>query len=156
MAVKVKLKGLSEAVETAVARDEETDERAELIRASAEQLVRYQDIALTAMNRFARGWMMRQEQHWEWEEPDLEADPETWPRLAKLLWLFDQAYSAVGACQFNAAVGREQPEWCPECHDGDTTTPKGWRFGVCPLHVPRSCIPPIATGLGLRGWEERA
>lgn len=152
MAVKVKLKGLAEAEETRLAREEETDRRAELMRVAAEQLISYQDIALNALNRFARGWEMRQKHGWTWEAPDLEADPETWPPLAKVLWLLDQANAAVSAAQFLGHF-REQPEWCPSCHPDEQETPKGYRWAVCPLHTPRSCVPPIARALGLKGWE---
>lgn len=126
--------------------EEETDDRAERMKLCAEQLVAHQDAAAELLNRFARGWLMRQEKGWTWEEPDYEADPETWPPLAKVLWLLDRGYSEMSGAQFMVHF-RQSPEFCPNCHP-DEPMPKGYHQAMCSAHNNRTVIGVLARGMG--------
>lgn len=64
--------------------------------------------------RFGRGVSLWQERGWEWEEPDWGSDPETWPPLARLLYLHATLQRIEHDLGFLEAAGAKEPI-CQEC-----------------------------------------
>lgn len=96
--------------------------------------------------RLGKGLRIVTDQQIEWEEPDWSTDPETWPPLAKCLWLFMDASAAASQAQYLSHM-RSQPGWCAPCHEGEER-PKWVRsFYICPNHEPRSVLQAAAHAL---------
>lgn len=64
--------------------------------------------------RFGRGVSLWQERGWEWEEPDWGSDPETWPPLARILYLHKTVLRIEHDLGFLEAAGAKEPI-CQEC-----------------------------------------
>lgn len=91
-------------------------------------------IAFDAMQRFGKGARLWTEKDWQWEEPDWDANPETWPPLAKLLWLHIRAETALSHAQFLSHLVT-QPGWCASCHAGEERPKWARSFYICPDHT---------------------
>jgi hypothetical protein len=104
--------------------------------------------------RLAKGLALKAEKGWQWEEPDWEADPETWAPLARLAWLWERMEVAVeAATMLRHLTGH--PGWCAPCHVGQPM-PEGWSFYRCSLHQPRKLARVRAEALGWAPVEQAA
>jgi len=97
--------------------------------------------------RFSRGFLKYVEKHWEWVEPDWDTDPETWPPLAKLLWLNDRVIQ-LGSQMNWLRHFPGKPGWCGDCHP-DEELPEGWQRVTCLDHLPREGVKTLAQDWGL-------
>lgn len=89
---------------------------------------------VTIAQRYARGAHLWAEKGWQWVTPDWHADPEVWPPLAKLTWLYVQQMVITTHLQL-IKVHLDMPVWCIWCHDGQEK-PEGepWSGGTCWRH----------------------
>jgi len=102
--------------------------------------------ALNALKRLGKGIVLWQEQGWTWEEPEAGSRPEDFPPLAKLLWLFNRAYSHMN--HVGAMEHIHRPWYCRECQDD----PGDWLGGLCDEHIDHvDSVRRWADWLGLRG-----
>lgn len=81
---------------------------------AAAQLLQYREQAIVALRRMGKGLVLWQEKGWQWEEPDWAADPESWPPLARLLYLLHRSQTAMTRANWLRHF-KEHPEWCTEC-----------------------------------------
>ena len=91
-------------------------------------------VTMDAMQRFGKGARLWVEKQWSWEEPDWTASPETWPPLAKILWLHVRATYALSHAQFLRHL-TTQPGWCAGCHPGEERPAWARSFYICPDHI---------------------
>jgi len=99
------------------------------------------------LGRFARGMVLYLGQRWEWEDPEPESDPRTWPPLPRLLWLYDRALLCGNQINWLRHFS-DRPGWCPDCHPGEPRA-SGWWQVVCPDHVTRNGARTLAQDWGL-------
>ena len=172
MAIRAKRLGGAVAEKAPPSQEEEQksleEARAERLAEGVSQLakLRQEHIEITA--RFARGWLKYQEASWEWPEGfdgyvvappsllrhDLESlddwntDPETWPPLVKLAWLYDRLHGLHAQINWLRHFP-DRPNWCSDCHEGKR--PKGWRATICVDHLPRTGVLTVAKDWGVMG-----
>ena len=127
---------------------------AEMRAHGMEQWTEMSAMAMDDLTRFANGWLKYREKGWKWEEPDWDTDPETWPPLAKVMWLYVRSHDAITQAQWLRHM-TAHPGWCRECHDGEDR-PLGWTgtYHVCPRHVSNRCVEHLVGGL-LHEGEKR-
>ena len=116
---------------------EERDEgpnREDLARMGMTQWGEMRAVATDALQRFGKGARLWAEKQWSWEEPDWAASPETWPPLAKLLWLHVRGVNALEHAQFLRHM-TTQPGWCAGCHPGEERPAWARSFYICPDHI---------------------
>lgn len=124
------------------------DAAADLDRINQEQLANLREGWRELSLRAGRGMVLWHDREWEWEEPDWDADPETWPPLAKVLWVYVRMRLTEERLQY-AAHGFG-PAWCHVCND-DAEMPKGYHHSTCPGHSPLAgMVANFAEHLGLR------
>lgn len=100
--------------------------------------------------RVARGRNLWRERKLAWEEPDWEAEPETWPPVAKVLWLYVRQRLTEERLQYTAHFP-DTPAWCQQCRPEDAKLPDGWHVSTCPDHANTVGMTQIfAAQLGLR------
>lgn len=132
------------------ARDKEAEEAAERLadeqaRAARlvlhrEQVSGYQDAARTYLVRFARGVTLWQEKGWAWATPAPATSPESWPPLAKTLWLreqFEYCMAALAQLWIGTKV-----MWCSACNE-DAPCPEDAYRWACLQHTKSNVL---ATG----------
>jgi len=126
--------------------------RAERLAEGVSQLakLRQEHIEITA--RFARGWLKYQKANWEWPEgfvlDDWNTDPETWPPLVKLAWLYDRLHGLHAQINWLRHFP-DRPNWCSDCHEGKRL--EGWRATICVDHLPRTGVLTVAKDWGVMG-----
>ena len=96
--------------------------------------------------RLGKGLRIVTERELSWEDPDWNADPETWPPMAKCLWLFMHAQAAASQAQYLSHM-RSQPGWCARCHEGEERPAWSRAFYICPDHEPVSVLQAAAHAL---------
>lgn len=97
--------------------------------ASARQLAEWRGQAAVFMQRYGKGAALWVERGWTWEEPDWTADPETWPPLARLAYLWHRSRHALNRANWLRHFS-ERPEWCSECEPAKPS----------PQHMAANCI----------------
>lgn len=106
------------------------DDRADRMAKSIEQLTAGRALFIDLAQRFGKGGSLWATKGWGWEEPDWAADPETWPPVAKLLWLFDRMVNVEGRLgmlrHFSAS-----PEFCDSC---GPKPGEHYRLTICDMH----------------------
>jgi hypothetical protein len=121
---------------------------------AAKQLEELRAQAVANIQRLGKGAARWAEKGWEWEEPDWSESPESWPPVAKILYLLvlvDVLRDKISMLRYYAAW----PEWCPECHPGEKRE-KGYRGTACIVHWPvaRAVRQRAADFLGVEFPEE--
>lgn len=95
-----------------------------------EELEGYRAGAIDFMQRFGVGASRWAEKGWQWKEPDWTADPETWPPIAKMLYLHLR-YDAL-LTRANFARHFMKPSYCPSCSARPSMAHGQW---ACPEHT---------------------
>lgn len=117
------------------------------LRAEGElQLLAHREAMVATLKRLGRGAGLWAERGWEWDEPDWDASPETWPPVAKILWLLGQWYDHWQHATFLIHL-REHPGWCLDCHEG-APRPDGWNVWTCPEHSDPRAVKRLAENFG--------
>ena len=111
-----------------------------------EQQAEMRVVAIVAMQRFGKGAVLWAENDWQWVEPDWEADPESWPPLAKLLWLFDRALNGLSQAQALGAM-KAWYGWCKGCHPDEEKPDWCRSYFVCPDHQDPRVVRAMARAL---------
>lgn len=83
----------------------------------AEALTLHRDWFVHDMLRLGKGAARWAVEGWEWEEPDWESDPNKWPHVAKILWLFIRVQRHAHDQTYLAAF-KDRPERCGMCEPG--------------------------------------
>lgn len=94
--------------------------------------IRAQTVAI--IQRLGKGAGKWAERGWEWEEPHWAASPESWPPVARILYLLvllDAARQKTSTMRWYSAW----PEFCSVCQPNDKR-PKGHRSEPCLTHWP--------------------
>lgn len=92
--------------------------------------------------RFAKGMVMWQTAGWEWQPPT-GTDPEKWPPLAKMLYVYLRADGALTRANF--AKHFQRPSYCPSCQDKPAG---GYGVWLCPEHTDwRSQVMTLAADM---------
>lgn len=116
---------------------------------AASQLVSYQEQAIALFKRIGKGGALWEERGWEWTEPDWSVDPETWPPVAKLLWLF----ARLKHCQREANYLRHYAKWAQWCAVCGGEKPVNYETKLCVNHM--DWVKQVKAIAGdLFGWAE--
>lgn len=109
-----------------------TIDRNALRQEAADQLEAYRQEAAFFMQRYGAGAARWAERGWTWQPPaDWTTDPETWPPLAKLLYLYLRGDALITRANMLRTF-RERPHYCPQCGDRPTSHHQQWD---CPAHT---------------------
>lgn len=114
--------------------DVKPEEKRKLQPIAEKQLAEFRSEAITVIQRLGKGAAKWAEKGWEWEEPDWDEPPESWPPVAKILYLL----TVVEVLREKTSMHRwytAWPEWCPDCHR-DEKRPKGHQQTHCLEHWP--------------------
>lgn len=92
-------------------------EKMAMTEQAIEQLAIVRGLFVADVHRFAKGGHLWATKGWEYVEPEWEADPETWPPVAKLLYLYARmqrhAHDAMYQSHFS-----DRPTLCRACTPG--------------------------------------
>lgn len=89
--------------------------------------------AMDVIGRMGKGMMLWQERQWSWEDPMPESEPETWPPVAKLLWLHARLDWLLHDLEVLISMG--DPMWCDPCRGTAGFPGRGWMKGLCSTHA---------------------
>jgi len=149
MPATIKLKRLETASETPQEAPEPSKDREKLRELRNAQLEGERFIADGLIRRIGKGVAVCQEKGWEWQEPDWEADPDSWTGLPKLLLVInrlDQSFRNLWWLN----TFTEKPLWCDTCENPEKR-PAGFVVGRCNQHLQEAeMVRQMATSLGWR------
>lgn len=98
---------------------------------SRSQLEAHQAQFIAFIKRLGKGGALWEEKGWEWQEPDWSSDPETWPPVAKILYLYCRAKHEQVKANYRSHYSLA-PAWCREC-GGEK--PANYEVGLCVNHI---------------------
>lgn len=132
------------------AQEQEKDDKVEKMQALVEQRLSMVDgfraEYFMQLGRFGRGLAKWQESAFAWVEPDWEADPETWPPAARVLYRTVQMNTLVRNIGWLQTIGR--PGLCLTCKDeGKVEAPADADYYAfyCPVHEVDNAVGSVKT-----------
>ncbi len=117
------------------------------------QLVSDREVLKVILERIGRGQAKRDNQAWDWVEPDWGADPNSWPPLAKLTWLIVRSHHLMADICLRNDLRR--PSFCRDC-EGDKEFEEPWHQMRCEKHqCTTQSAKTLATSLGWRADDSK-